>query len=319
MSHLTDRIPVLSNMKDAYVTYLNSLRAHVFDSVASKWLTDPTKTMNDYRELAKFVNVFSGRGSLDLPVLRSIDPALLNATFFAPRAMAAAFQRPTLLWSSSPAVRMEAAKAISSTVVTGMGILGMMQASGIASVEVDPRSPDFGKYTIGRIHGDFWAGEQQIARLVANLLTGEKKSTTSGKVQPFGRGDAVGEFLRGRLNPPVGGLNDLRLGEDAGFNKVNLNTPAGASQFAQNTSGVTMVQVGGHSVPVPGIFPHELIEAINAEGIKGGIIALPSIYGEGVTTYDAPKASPAKTKSLVPQVVPRQRPLTLPPIKMPRR
>jgi hypothetical protein len=101
--------------------------------------------------------------------------------------------------------------------MAGIGTLGLFNAAKLftndVNVETDPRSTDFGRGKVGNQRVDIWGGEQQIARLMAQYITGQKK-TSSGKITEADRNELLGTFARTKLSPNAGLLNDLRLNEN---------------------------------------------------------------------------------------------------------
>ncbi len=63
-----------------------------------------------------------------------------------------------------------------------------MKASGKVDVEVDPRSPDFGKARIGNTRYDMLGGFGQYLRLGAQIGTQSTISSTTGKKTKLGSG-----------------------------------------------------------------------------------------------------------------------------------
>jgi hypothetical protein len=226
MSNIAERLPGVGRLvrasERAYATYLNKLRADVFDQTVRNW-QDAKKliTNKDLRDLATFINNATGRGSLKIGS-KSFDelrPAL-NAVFFSPGfqlsrvQLAASFLNPTI----SPMVRREMYKSAAAFIGTGVTALAMLHYGLGAEVELDPRSSDFGKGRIGNTRFDFWGGLLPWARFAAQTWTGERK-TSGGEVvnieDEYGlsKGNTALRFARSKLNPSVGLITDLMAGE----------------------------------------------------------------------------------------------------------
>jgi hypothetical protein len=243
----------------AYITFLNKLRIEVFETIADEWGEVPAK---NYESLANFINAGTGRGRLGS--LQESGP-LLNALFFSPRFFMSRIENVTNL--ADPIIRKQVANALWKFYGTGSAALGLMAAAG-TQVETDPRSADFGKVKIGNTRYDFWAGNQQIARYMAQLATGQTKTVTgknAGKITDKDRIKVVGDFLRSKLAPLPGTGVNLLSGKDFLGEKL---TPVGV---AVDT--------------LAPIFLQDLYEAGQAEGVPGLIKTAPAGLGIGVQTF----------------------------------
>ena len=225
-SEWASKVPLIEQSERAYITAGNVLRADVWDGIVRKWLPPDMqgrafdsldeliqatgKTRQDFENLSKWLNVTTGRG--DIPWLRS-NIKLLNALFFAPRFFVSRLQvLPTAaqIAVQSPALRLEVARDLVGFVAGNMALLALLKASGVGEVELDHRSSDFGKGRIGPVRFDFWGGFQPIARYTAQFISGEGKSTGTGRIYPKerivgegGRGTLF-DFIRAKLSPSVG-------------------------------------------------------------------------------------------------------------------
>lgn len=267
MSRLADKIPGIRQSQRGYVTYLNKLRSDVFDVVDKNW-QGLGKTEDDYKSLSNFLNHASGRG--DLGPASNLAP-ILNATFFSPRLLMSRFQVAADVFTSTPSVRKLVARDLLAFVGTGMTVLTMAKLSGIADVDVDPRSTDFGKLRMGRQRIDFWGGFQPIARYTAQILTGQRR-TAGGDIVGTARGDVVARFLRSKLAPVPGTLETLRSGKSFAGQDVELTTDTLKSQTFNNL--------------VP-LFIQDLIESAQQEGMIGLARAVPAGLGVGVLAYQS--------------------------------
>jgi len=273
ISGLLHKIPVLGQLTKAsergYVTFLNKLRKDIYYNIARKW-QGQGKTLNDYMELADLINKGSGRGSLG-PLNRA--SPLLSAGFFAPRFALSRFQYPLKLFSTSPAVRRLAAEEMASFIGAGATMLGFLKFSGLADVELDPRSTDFGKIRIGKTRIDFWAGWQPIVRYAAQIATGDRKAS-SGFVYDADRLTSIGRFVQGKLSPQAGFAID-----------VLRNQTFLGEELMPATPSMIRAQVFNRLAP---IFIQDVVDAMRGEGLLGGLLAAPAILGVGVQTYQTP-------------------------------
>jgi len=96
---------------------------------------------------------------------------------------------------------------------TNIAILSLLKLSmgDKVSVELDPRSPDWGKARIGNLRIDLWAGYQQAARFLVQMVLGQYK-TQAGKIKEVERLETIGRFVRGKENPLVSLISDLYKG-----------------------------------------------------------------------------------------------------------
>ena len=144
---IAEIIRVIRRSERAFATYLNKLRADVFDSYAQQW-EGIGKTLKDYKDLANVINIMTGRGPLGA---LSKSAPILSAGFFSPRLQAA---RVTLVpvtikaFATKSAVRKILARNIIAFVSANFTIMTLAVLAG-ADVEDDPRSADRGKIKIG--------------------------------------------------------------------------------------------------------------------------------------------------------------------------
>lgn len=277
MSKIAKKIPGVAGSERAYVTFLNKLRADSFDAMTNSLARNGQATQVEATALANFINKATGRGGLG-PLENAAQG--LAQIFFSPRYATSRFQllvgEPLYggTWRTRKLIATEYARYLSGVgVVLGLGVL----AGG--TVELDPRSSDFGKIKFGKTRLDMLAGLSQATTLVARMATGEKKDA-SGKVIPLSgpkkpyAGDTrltlLGRFLRQKLAPLPGAIADLSTGENA------VGEPR------------TIGQVALHSV-VP-LSYWDIKESMEEQGIpKGTALSILSLFGAGVQTYDSKK------------------------------
>jgi len=269
MTKFAKYIPGIRQSERAYITFLNKLRADVFDHYASLW-EGTGKTMKDYQALAHAINIMTGRG--DLGTL-SGQGAWLNAAFFSPRFIMSRVQFPVEFIRTTPAVRMIMARntvafVAANLVMGSLAYLATKNSKTPASMELDPRSSDFMKIKIGNTRLDFWGGFQPYVRVVAQLITAMRKSSTTGKFIESNRYNILETFLRGKASPFGGLVMDMLKGETYLGEEY---TSANAGQIAYEKLTPMFVQ--------------DLVDAINDSGMVGGIMAIPGLFGAGVQTY----------------------------------
>jgi hypothetical protein len=287
MSRLVQKIPGVHGSQRAYVTYLNKLRSDIFDKF---WegLDEGQQTQDNADRFASFLNAASGRGNIS--ALGNVGPAL-NGILFSPRylvsrpetaargvgAIADLAKTTAMLRGPNP-VSKQIAKDMIAFFGTGLAALTLVKESGLADVEVDPRSADFGKVRVGPTRYDFWAGNVQIARFMSQMVTGERKSTTSGDVNEADRGSIIESFIRSKLAPVPGTAVNFMKGENLIGDEVDLTPGSAGEQLYKNLVPLVL---------------QEFREGWEQEGALGVIKAAPAIVGVGTQTYGATETDKA--------------------------
>ncbi len=115
----------------------------------------------------------------------------------------------------------EAGKNLLKIVVETATLMAIANALKPGSAETDPRSPDFGKIKAGDTRFDFTGGAGSIITLASRIVTGETKSSTTGKVTKYEQGfgkrtrfDALIDFLANKTNPPASIVRDWLRGRN---------------------------------------------------------------------------------------------------------
>lgn len=214
-----------------YNTMLNTMRISTAESM-EKDLARMGRDIHSDAKLAKevseFINVATGRGSLNLGKVISggyIEPASmgnlekvaveLNAGIFSPRLTSAQFTvlNPLYYTKADPFVRREALKSLLGRIGLGITVLGVAKATGARVNTTEPTNADFMKAVINNTRLDPWAGEQQLAVLASRLAPtvgpfGNSISSTSGKTTEFGVGyraddrlDVAGRYAKNKEAP----------------------------------------------------------------------------------------------------------------------
>lgn len=298
MSNWAEKIPVIGKGVEmsnrAYSAFLNKVRADVFDDLVSKGENIGIDFAHDSKaakDLAKFVNAATGRGSLNNLVGRHGDAAapFLSGLFFSPRLMASRLSmlNPYFYATLDPFVRKEAVKSLLTFSAIATSVLGLA-AMGGADVETDPRSSDFAKIKIGNTRYDVLGGFQQYIRLGSQLLTGETK-TLKGKVKEldgtkFGqdsRYDVLLRFLRTKFSPVAAYVADASSGENVIGEEFKPAKDALES-----------------FIP---LFAQDMVEIYLKEGFSPHLLSgIPAFFGVGTQTYEPKKD---KKKSQIPNDV----------------
>jgi hypothetical protein len=269
-SQLAEHLPFVRRSERAFITYLNELRFGAYkaarNSMVAQGATEPELKM-----LGKFINLASGRG--ELPKSLEKYAASLNTVLFSPRLQASTLELPfqigKMLTSKNPYMRKEAAKALVTFVGGGTALLMLLKNSGVAKVEFDPRSSDFGKIKIGETRLDIWRGYAQYARFMAQMLTGQSKSAY-GNMSKKDRYDTAYKFLQSKSSPALGLIVDLLKGENY----------MGDPLFEGTTS--TLKAAKERIMP---LMLQDIMDAMEQSGVNGLWTAAPASIGIGTLTY----------------------------------
>lgn len=270
ISRLAHHIPGIKASERSFVTALNSMRFYAFKNIAQKW-QGTGKTRSDYRQLAKFINHATGRGDLKLfkKDFEHYAP-LFNVFFFAPRLTAGRFQVIGDLIKSNSPVRKIIAKDLIEALGGGLTLLTLASLAG-AKVEKDPASSDFGKIRMGQTRIDIWGGHQQLFRFVYQIMSGQRKSTTTGRKGEIDRRDVLWRFLQSKLSPAVSLAVDLWTGQNFQGERMRTDPEFVARETYQR------------SVP---LFIQDLMDAVEYEGYGAMAMVAPlASHGVGAMTY----------------------------------
>jgi len=280
MSTLAEKIPVFGRVvrasERAHVGFLTKLRADIFDELVKR-AEKAGATIDDkfYKDASNFINAATGRGQLP-GALHNAGGALSTA-FFSPRLVASRLEilsSPVTYMNASPVVRQEALRTLFNFTAAGTTILGLAAAAG-ANVGTDPRSADFGKIKLGKTRVDIWGGFQQYPRLAAQLMTGELKSSVTGKVTKLGshygaptRKDLLARFAESKANPAVGFALRLAEGKDIEGKPIKIGKEV-------------------RDLFIPLVFQD--IEDIAKTDPSLLPLLIPATFGVGVQTYPVPE------------------------------
>jgi hypothetical protein len=205
MSRLAEKIPgfgkVMKMSERHYVTFLNQLRATVFDSMVASM--NPTD--EEMKALANFINVATGRGRMSNETAQEIGSALFSARFTASRVQApidalGLTKSGKAMWASPVAKRQLLASW--GGLVSAYAMAGGLATLAGGTVGVDPDSPDFGKIKIGDARFDVFGGLMQPMRLIAKA----HKQMASNEPAKYGKGtyDSIAQFFKYKTNPAIG-------------------------------------------------------------------------------------------------------------------
>ena len=279
---LAEKIPVVGDIirasERAFTTFGNALRRGVYESTARNWDRVGDVPAAEYRDLARWLNITTGRADLPDRVAQSDVLVLANRLFFSPRFTASRFQTleqtaRTLGAAGRAAagkggmryVEREVAKDLIGFYTAGSAALATLAAAGFVKVSLDPSEADFGKGQAGSTRYDPWAGNQQAARFVMNIVQ------SAAERDPQKVGDLTANFVRGRLDPGIPGLTvDILTGETFLGEPVDASPDSIRGQIENRFLFLTV---------------QDILEAAREEGFAGFLKASPSVVGIGTNTY----------------------------------
>jgi hypothetical protein len=305
------------------MTFLNVIRADSFDLLVKNLEKsgEPLKP-NELQAIGNYINVATGRGKLGQKY--NVAAEAMATVFFSPRLLASRFQYLTAepIWKGTARTR----KAIGLEYARTLAAVGTVLTLGAmagATVELDPRSSDFGKMKFGNTRVDLLAGLSQVstftsrmgavaANIAAESLTGKpvfkgETKTQSGQLKKL-RGPTVrygdtststviGNFLRGKLSPVIGGAVDVLAGKNIVGETVTPGTVIGTVKPIGETAGGVFKDTALEKVPVPvpgsmltPISFQEIFDLMKENGVPAGTaLFLLSLFGAGVNTYQTKK------------------------------
>lgn len=225
-----EKIPLIGKIfkasEAAFQAFQYRTRADVFD----RYVQIAEKSGADIQGIGKLANALTGRGSLG-----KLEPAAnaVNNLFFSPRLLKSNIDALTahLLDSNMSSFARKRAAFNTVKIISGVaGILSVANAVFPGSVQLDPRSSDFGKIRIGDTRFDVTGGMSALVTLASRLLTMSSKSSTTGKVTALNSGafgaqtgmDVVISFLEGKLSPAASVVKDVISGKDFQGNPVTI-------------------------------------------------------------------------------------------------
>lgn len=268
-SQVAKRIPGIPASERAYTTSANIMRFETFKQVAQQW-EGTGKSNKDYKQLADMVSILTGRGDVKM-LEKFLGDKILNISFFAPRLQMGRIQSITRLFKYDSPTRKILAHTLMRTFGTGLGILTLASMLKGVEVEKDPRSTDFGRIRIGNTRIDFFDTYQQLFRITARILSGQIKSTETGRTYPTEWNTEILRFFQSKLSPVAGLTVDLARGETFLGKKLKLTPKFITEQALERLTP---------------LFIRDLYESARYQGLSGIIPAATlGIHGIGVMTY----------------------------------
>lgn len=279
-------VPGVKQSQRAFITFLNEQRFNIMDDWYQAYSKGGDVPIEQARGWARWVNWASGEGSLP-----EGGAAGLTSIMWAPKLATSRFQMPFASLFTNGVAR----RAILRDQLTFAGVVASFLATakltGVADVELDPRSTEFGKMRIGNTRIDITGGEVLLLRTLCQLVgtsatwppklgTGLRKDLQGGFYEA-NRWKIAGRFFQGKLQPGVGFLYDLSQG----------HTFIGDELTA--TGETIKTQAFNRLVP---LFIQDMADAVQEWGPKGIFFGGLSFLGFGVQTYSSPWTTLAEVK-----------------------
>ncbi len=215
MAEWLDKVPVIGRFKKGfergYVNGLNQIRADWFDE-GLQLIENAGRGADDklISKWAAYVNNMTGRADIDNiaeanKVLKGMAETAKDV-LFAPRFAASKWNRhkvaaELMFGRETPNSmrRLLAGDAVKKWRRYERLVHYFEQNGG--SVEKDPRSSDFLKLRVGNTRFDVLGGDTQLQVMMARLVTGETKDTTTGLLKDNIASEIAQQYLAGKLNP----------------------------------------------------------------------------------------------------------------------
>ncbi|KKM82224.1 hypothetical protein LCGC14_1321770, partial [marine sediment metagenome] len=275
-------IPGINISEQLATVYLNQKRMKLFTRMANELEQGGGNITDDLLdEVGEMVNVLTGRATL--PKWLQPYVPLLNAIFFSAKMNLSRIKTPAIiargvLGGEKRTVGLMMARDFGTYIATGATILGALKASGLAEVELDPRSTDFGKAKVGNTRLDFWGGFQPMVRFIFQAARGERK-TALGEVVPADIKELTWRFLRSKFSPQFGTAVNVFEGENI------IGEPV-------TTKGGDLKRVAFETFTP--LFVQDVVDAVREMGLLGIPIAAPGVLGVNIQSYNTPSVQKAK-------------------------
>lgn len=232
-SNLPEKIPLFGKLykatQDDFEIFIHGLRMDIFSKYVEHFekMGIDTSNKETLQSLGKVVNSLTGRGDLG-----KAEPiaGLINNVFFSGRAVKGQFDVLTS-HLADPNMTIEAKKLAATNLIKIVGlqasILILAEILQPGSTEKDFRSADSGKIKVGSTRFDVSGGKSSLMTLAARLITGESKSSTTGKVRKVDPVEAISAFLENKLSPAATASLALARHEDRDGRPVNVTSMEG--------------------------------------------------------------------------------------------
>lgn len=280
----------------AYTGMLTDLRAsafnHIMDDLERSGVDIAKMSDEHLQSIGKYINTFSGRGTGKVDGWFEKSAGTLGDALFSPRLWKSRLDvlNPKFYYDLKGPARKYALQNAASFASTAAVILGLASLAG-ATVETDARSSDFLKIKVGDTRYDILGGFQQNLVFAWRQITGEKKSSMTGKTTKFGR--SLADVVTGKSKEEAGvakgfgGTTDrFSILTDLIQNKENPALAAGSELLkGKDKAGndVNPVDVGLDSITPLSV--QDTISQGRKEGVVGVAKSLPGYIGFGSQSY----------------------------------
>jgi hypothetical protein len=313
MSRWQKKVPGVPLSARAYVTFLNKLRADVFDATYESLTRKGVGlTEEELLDLGDFINNATGRADLG-----RFNSEGISTLFFAPRWVMSRFNLLMYPLKAAGVVAGKSNKAISGRLrakiaweyfnfIAGFSILWGLTALLFGDdddehplIQWDPRSTDFGKVRTGDTRLDVTSGLSNAIVFASRMATqtamnqrGEIKDlriVDEGGNIDFGQStawDVIARFIRSKLAPIPSTVTNLVEGqnvvgesykEGAAFMRDNMGIPA---EIAENPF---LQELVGYGVPLS---VADFYDAAIAHGVpKAAALQILATLGVSMNTY----------------------------------
>lgn len=270
----TDRAPFFGSVikprsEASFSLAINKFRNDVFERYVDDLVglgLNPTPATR--RGIAEFVTAATGTGNLG----RFESDITQRSVFFSVAFQASRVQTITKgIFAEDLPTRKLAYRSLAKMLGLGVMTLALLDESGLAEVNADPWSTDFGQIKVGNTRIDIWGGFRPwavfMARIAGTGLHGQRAILGTGEHVEASRFDLVKNFLFTKFGPVPSLGQSLERGHDIG------GAPFGITEAFIDAITPLIVQ---------GAF-----EAMEDEGLTGLWTVLPEFVGFGVNTFES--------------------------------
>jgi hypothetical protein len=242
---LLDAVPGIQLSNRSYATFLNVLRADVFDQMLANSRDPSDVSEAKVKALADGINTMSGKGELRF-FGKKVDAETAAHFFWAPRFFMSSLDILTFrpLRTGTAETRIAFAKTYARAAVSTALIYtlaGLFRGDDDEPIEWDMRSSDFGAMPFGNHKVGLLGFVRPLLTFTARVLSGQSKS--GGEVRnlrasalplasdaqkiagvPYGSGmgNTVGRFLQSKAHPTWGVLLSAITGKDFGGGDITV-------------------------------------------------------------------------------------------------
>ncbi len=290
----------------AYSGFLNNLRVQSFMDGAQLLKENGYTIQNNpevFKDWANYVNSATGRGNMNPQLAVKLGPI-----FFSPRLIKARLEQigvsdalalfglsDGFYMKMSPPARAMALKRMGAF----MGVMGTI--IGLAalyynnddddktSVELDPRSSDFGKLKFGNTRVDLTGGFATYYRAFGQFLSGKRKDINTGEIQKLNQGfgkktrfEVLQDFYGNKLSPFAQKVYQYTAVSDEERERRALEESSQETVF--NKAGLP---VWFQDITIP-LWMRDVEPIMKDQGNGTGLFLIGlSLLGEGVQYYEA--------------------------------